>query len=480
MIPKAPRPTISDIGVQVGIWKKSSAMVTSETSITNGKKRKADDTTNQSSKRMKKQTSESSRAQSTDPDHRAILTVSVTAKSVLTFGWRTETGNMNGGIDRVELVEFGTFSEARFAAIEAHDRLARKRVKSFAATRSREDEAYPFVDFNLLPTKVLKPLLAVDEQERQLKEILQHKEWKEKKLRFPDIGDKAETAYPEMAHTFPFVRVLHARIAERKDLAPLRQFVAGTITWTDSTVEGFLESLVRHADFLCVTPAASQYHKLYRDWKATDARGVAIDETASYGEISAMSALLAFSFTVSRFNSVRPEECLTLTPRCYPDVPFTYHGSRAINNPEFKVERGIDGWFHGSFPELSAAVLSLKHGSGSQDPKAGSKRSHHQIKVGLDLLNGSVHDLHINPKEVAVIAPYAAKTLPDAATIESFQGQESAIALVVIGTAHPRPGPGFAQNKQRLNGTEEPLFELENTAGEMSFVKVSALRFTVA
>jgi hypothetical protein len=106
---------------------------------------------------------------------------------------------MNGGIDRVELVEFGTFSEAKFAAIEAHDRfwrdaaaqknkahlisLARKRVKSFAATRGREDEAHPFVDFNLLPDKVLKPLLAVDEQERQLKEILQHKEWREKKVR---------------------------------------------------------------------------------------------------------------------------------------------------------------------------------------------------------------------------------------------------------------------------------------------------------
>ena len=61
--------------------------------------------------------------------------------------------------------------------------LARKRVKLFAATRGREDEAHPFVDFNLLPTKILKPLLAVDEQERQLKEILQHKEWREKKVR---------------------------------------------------------------------------------------------------------------------------------------------------------------------------------------------------------------------------------------------------------------------------------------------------------
>ena len=106
---------------------------------------------------------------------------------------------MNGGIDRVELVEFGTLCEAKFATMEVHNwfwrqvvmeknreyliSLAWKRVTSFAATRGREDEAHPFVVSSLLPTKVLKPLLVVDEQERQPKEILQHKEWREKKMR---------------------------------------------------------------------------------------------------------------------------------------------------------------------------------------------------------------------------------------------------------------------------------------------------------
>ena len=47
-----------------------------------------------------------------------------------------------------------------------------------------------------------------------------------------------------------------------------------------SAVKGLLESLVRRADFLCVTPDASQYHKSYRDWKATGGRGVATDEAA--------------------------------------------------------------------------------------------------------------------------------------------------------------------------------------------------------
>ena len=90
---------------------------------------------------------------------------------------------MNSGIDRVELVKFGTLCKAKFAAIEAHDRfwtdvaaqknkdylisLARKQVKFFAATRGREDENSPFLNLNLLPNELLKPLLAVDEQERQ-------------------------------------------------------------------------------------------------------------------------------------------------------------------------------------------------------------------------------------------------------------------------------------------------------------------------
>lgn len=105
---------------------------------------------------------------------------------------------------------------------------------------------------------------------------------------------------------------------------------------------------------------------------------------------------------------------------------------------------------------LFCSVFILSQGSWVfENPKAVSKRSLHQVKVGLDLLNGSVQDLHIDPKEVAVIAPYAAnvklvdsmrrnytslQALTNTATIDSFQDQESSIALVVTGTAHPRPG----------------------------------------
>lgn len=97
---------------------------------------------------------------------------------------------MNGGIDRVQLIEYSKASDARFAAIEAHDEfwkhtaanqnkayvisLARKRIKRFAATSGKRNEV-PFISIDLRPTKVLEPLFAVDEQEAQLNEILEHK-----------------------------------------------------------------------------------------------------------------------------------------------------------------------------------------------------------------------------------------------------------------------------------------------------------------
>lgn len=385
-----------------------------------------------------------------------------------------------------------------------------------------------------------------------------------------------------------FVHELRGRIAQRPDLGPLRSVAAGKITWPEFTkacsqkayldiLEGLMETIVLHADLLCITPAASEYHKIYRDWKVIYARAIAVDEAAcmsradlcciwgntlmpcflfgdprqlpptvltksdtlpntdhlvnrfsNYGEVSAMAALLASGLPVYRLKvQLRMVQGMfdLVSSVIYPDIPFTYHASRAIQNPEFRVGHVIEAHFRAKFPALKAPKgMTLQpifiHCQGSrvfEDPKTGSKRSRHQVKVGLDLLSEIVEKLSVNPKNVAVIAPYAAnvklinsksmrdfypalKGLPEAATIDSFQAQESIITLVIMGTAHPRPGPGFTQNKQCLNvlltrqkcallvvgdinvsdpfrkGTKEPLFKVENTAGEVSFVKAPALR----
>ncbi|KAF5231890.1 hypothetical protein FAUST_9026 [Fusarium austroamericanum] len=383
-----------------------------------------------------------------------------------------------------------------------------------------------------------------------------------------------------------FVHELRDRIAQRNDLIPLSEFAQGKITCEEFTetfsqkqcmeaVEGFMSALVCNADFHCVTPAASQYHKSYREWKITAARAVAIDEAAcmsradlccvwgntllscflfgdprqlpsavltksdtltntdhlvnrfsSYGKVSAVSALMASGLPVYRLKvQLRMVQGMfdLVSSVIYPDVPFTYHISRAATNPEFKVGHEIETYLGVKFPELGVPVdgalrPAFIHCEGSrvfQDPKTGSKRSRDQVKVGLDIIKGAVESLDIDPKDIVVISPYAANVklinsmrrtypalhaLPDTATIDSFQGQESIITLVIMGTAHPRPGPGFTQNKQRLNvlltrqkcaliivgdinvgnpfrkGTKQPIFTVETTTGEMSFVKAPALR----
>ncbi|EEU36366.1 uncharacterized protein NECHADRAFT_29496, partial [Fusarium vanettenii 77-13-4] len=41
--------------------------------------------------------------------------------------------------------------------------------------------------------------------------------------------------------------------------------------------------------------------------------------------------------------------------------------------------------------------------------------------------------------------------MQEAMTIDSFQGQENDIAIAIMTTAHPYPGPGFTAEAQRLN-----------------------------
>ncbi|KAJ4128144.1 hypothetical protein NW768_008428 [Fusarium equiseti] len=107
-----------------------------------------------------------------------------------------------------------------------------------------------------------------------------------------------------------------------------------------NTVEGFLEYLVRYADFLCVPSAASQYHKLYLDWKVTGTQGVAIDEAActghlvnrfsAYGEVSVMAAVLASGLPVYR---LKAQLCMArgmfdpVASGVYSNAPFIYHAS---------------------------------------------------------------------------------------------------------------------------------------------------------
>lgn len=91
-----------------------------------------------------------------------------------------------------------------------------------------------------------------------------------------------------------------------------------------------------------------------------------------------------------------------------------------------------------------------------------------QVKVGLGLVADFVNEKKVDPARIAIIAPYRANiaqikhmrktipayaalsAMPEASTVESFQGRENDIIIVIMGTTALR-GPGFTNKEQRLN-----------------------------
>ncbi|RBR08472.1 uncharacterized protein FIESC28_10220 [Fusarium coffeatum] len=176
-----PRPELLDTGVEVGVMRDDSATHGTSASIP-GSKRKADNDGGRSAKRTKVE----------QPGQKAYCTVSVTKKSGLNIKWKTGASSFTGP-DKVLLIGYSSISKAKFAAMEAHDRfqrkttaswnrdylvaLGRKRIKYFAAASRNEDKT-PAIDDNLRAHRLRKPLLASDAQEAELKEILEHMQWR--------------------------------------------------------------------------------------------------------------------------------------------------------------------------------------------------------------------------------------------------------------------------------------------------------------
>ncbi|KAK6715305.1 hypothetical protein SNK04_006238 [Fusarium graminearum] len=147
-----------------------------------------------------------------------------------------------------------------------------------------------------------------------------------------------------------------------------------------------------------------------------------------------------------------------------------------VDLPAHKEGRAIEAFFRGKFSELSPAPTGkllpiFVHCKGSRvftDPRTMSKMSKDQVKIALDLLVEAVKAKNVDVSRVVCITPYAANVgliekmrkgrqyealegMQPASTVDSFQGQENDVAIVIMGTAHPRPGPGFTCNPKRLN-----------------------------
>ncbi|KAF5248559.1 hypothetical protein FAUST_222 [Fusarium austroamericanum] len=176
---KPPKPTLSDIGVEAGVWKddRNAEAIDSIASRGHGSK---------SAKRKAEDDGRSvRRAKAKEPGKKAYCIVSVTEKSGLNIKWKDKTSSF-AGPDKVQLIGYTTFSRVKFKAIEKHNRfqrqttnkinrgyiisLSRQRIKHSAATGASDET--PFIHYTLRPTQVLKPLLAAAAQEDMLQELL--------------------------------------------------------------------------------------------------------------------------------------------------------------------------------------------------------------------------------------------------------------------------------------------------------------------
>ncbi|KPM45180.1 hypothetical protein AK830_g1349 [Neonectria ditissima] len=162
----------------------------------------------------------------------------------------------------------------------------------------------------------------------------------------------------------------------------------------------------------------------------------------------------------------------------YSDLPFTYGLGCDVSLPAHRIGRQLELFVqqqHGGVAPAATGTLQpvFVHCEGSYcvvDEVTGSRKNRGQVEAALGFLCDFVKSAELSPAEVAkvvIISPYKANTeliermrkrpaytvlssIPPAATIDSFQGQEGDIVVVITGTTQ-KVGPGFTTDERRLN-----------------------------
>ncbi|KHN99768.1 uncharacterized protein MAM_02621 [Metarhizium album ARSEF 1941] len=159
----------------------------------------------------------------------------------------------------------------------------------------------------------------------------------------------------------------------------------------------------------------------------------------------------------------------------YQDVPFTYGPGCEIDLPQHKDGRQLEIYLRSKFSDIKACppgelrpVFIHCEGSRSlRDEFSRSIKNPDQVAVALRLLVEFVKICGARPEDLVVISPYSAnintieqlrkrrefaglQPMRPAATVDSFQGQEGTIVMVIMGTT-VSSGPGHTCDEQRLN-----------------------------
>lgn len=212
---------------------------------------------------------------------------------------------------------------------------------------------------------------------------------------------------------------------------------------------------------------------------AKDTEGNIAHRFAHDASISALEFLQASGYPVCRLTTqLRMANGLFdwIADAVYKDVPFTYGECCDIDLPAFKIGRQLESFIARTYPDVARpppgklwpAFIDCVGSFVAVDKSTGSRLCRDQVKVALDFAAQLVRAESVDPAKITILAPYAAnvsliskmrkkpeyevlKGLPNASTVDAYQGMENDIIIVVMGTAFPRPGFGFTAVQSRLN-----------------------------
>ncbi|KAM0524166.1 hypothetical protein ACHAPE_001427 [Trichoderma viride] len=208
-----------------------------------------------------------------------------------------------------------------------------------------------------------------------------------------------------------------------------------------------------------------------------DSEGNFLNRLAPEGKISPLEFFKATGWPVYRLR-VQLRMGNGLFDMCheqvYSDLPFKYGPKSSIANHKIGVT--LETYLKTKFPELRPAragalrevFIHCPDTVCLIDPVTKSKRNQEQVNRALKFLSELVKNTDIPASSIGVISPYKANVelfercrkdsqhsaplsgMPAAATVDSFQGREADIMVVILGTTE-QVGPGFTVDKNRLN-----------------------------
>lgn len=196
------------------------------------------------------------------------------------------------------------------------------------------------------------------------------------------------------------------------------------------------------------------------------------------GRISPLEFLKGAGFPVYRLRTqlrMAKDMFYLCHKNMYNDIEHVPYGPKSdISGPDHDIGRALEAYavekytakgFKAAPAEVFQPIFINCPGSRTFTNETGSKFNRDQSEAALDFIKGFVEAKMMAADRIVVITPYKANVqvmdkmrsfyptlaaLPPCPTVDSFQGQEGDVCVVVLGTTK-QSGPGFTTDSNRLN-----------------------------